>query len=190
MASFRPLLESSSLIMSAICGIEFFGAVTMIDEVRGSGTASTRPVFFIWSLLLAAEVVLPPWPTGPPGVENGVIGVRLPRLEAVGSGNNWASWSAVCDTSALARRNTRSSVAPTSLDVPGAACARAPVATGGGTVTGIGADHVIAPSAVVGVEPSSANSIALGKTMAVPVGLAAGGVASAGLAVGWPPLRA
>ena len=75
--------------MSAICGIKFFGAVTMTDEVRGSGTASTRPIFFIRSLLLAAVVGLLLRPPRPPRKKNGVMGVWLPLLEAVGSGNNW-----------------------------------------------------------------------------------------------------
>src|ERR1039458_1570332 len=85
--------------------------LTMRDEVRGSGTASTRPIFFIRSLLLAVVVAVPPRPPMPPRKnENGVMAFWLPLLEAVGSGNNCPSWSAISDASALTRRKTRSSV--------------------------------------------------------------------------------
>jgi len=89
------LVASSSAIMSAICGIKVLEAVTMIDEVRGSGTAITRPSFLARSLLLAVGVGLPP--PRPPRKKNGVMPPWLPVLEVVGSGNNWASWSAVSD---------------------------------------------------------------------------------------------
>ena len=77
--------------MSAIWGIRVFDAITMIDEVRGSGTAMTRPIFFARSLLAAVEAIPPrkPPPKGP-RIKNGAL-FWLAPVDAVGSGNSVAS---------------------------------------------------------------------------------------------------